>query len=269
MFDCKSYLFKDVDSYDTPENHPVSLWYRIFRRWYFYAINFSVFYNCGVLGKKGKLDGEAQTYQSTRNLKLVENCGGKVHLRGLEHIRALNGRPCVLVANHMSLLETAMMHAVARGYIDFSFVVKESLTRLPYFRYIMSGLDAIGVSRTNPKEDLKTVLTRGKQILEGGRSLIIFPQHTRSEEFIPEQFNSIGIKLAKAAGVPVLPLALKTDFTKNGKLIRDMGEICPEHEVWFEFAPAIEIEGNGHEQHRQIVEFIKSRIDSWKAAEGR
>ena len=90
-----------------------------------------------------------------------------------------------------------------------------------------------------------------------------------AEEIIPENFNSIGVKLAKAAGVPVLPLALKTDFTKNGKFVRDMGAICPEHEVWFEFAPAVEIEGNGHEQHREIVEFIKSRIDSWKAAEGR
>lgn len=269
MFNCKSYLFKDVDSYDTPENHPVSVWYRIFRRWYFYAINFSVFIKCGQLGKHGKLDGEAQTQQSTRNLTLVENCGGKVHLRGLEHVRALKGRPCVLVANHMSLLETAMMHAVCREYVDFSFVIKESLNRIPYFRYIMSALDAIAVTRRNPKEDLKTVLTEGKRVLTGGRSVIIFPQHTRTEEFIPENFNTIGIKLAKSAGVPVLPLALKTDFTKNGKIVRDMGAICPEHEVWFEFAPAVEIEGNGHEQHRQIVEFIKSRVDSWKAAEGR
>ena len=86
---------------------------------------------------------------------------------------------------------------------------------------------------------------------------------------IPENFNTIGIKLAKSAGVPVLPLALKTDFTRVGKVVRDMGPICPEHEVWFEFAPAIEVEGNGHEQHRQIVEFIKSRVDAWKAAEGR
>ena len=265
----KSYMFRGGDSYDTPEGHPVSVWYRIFRRWYFYAINFHVFYMCGVHGKAGTLDGEAQTAQSSRNLRLVENCGGKVHLRGLEHLRALEGRPCVLVANHMSLLETAMMHAVAREYVDFSFVIKMSLSKLPYFKHIMSALDAIPVSRTNPKDDLKKVLTEGKRILAGGRSIIIFPQHTRSEEFIPENFNSIGVKLAKAAGVPVLPLALKTDFTKNGKFVRDMGAICPEHEVWFEFAPAVEIEGNGHEQHREIVEFIKSRIDSWKAAEGR
>lgn len=265
----KSYMFGNVDRYDTPEDHPVSVWYRIFRRLYFYYINFSVFCACGKLGKKGKLDGEAQTFQSNRNFKLVENCGGKIHLRGLEHLRALNGRPCVLVANHMSLLETAMMHSVAREYVDFSFVIKESLNRIPYFRYIMYALDAIAVTRRNPREDLKTVLTEGKRVLTGGRSVIIFPQHTRSEELIPENFNTIGIKLAKSAGVPVLPLALKTDFTRVGKVVRDMGPICPEHEVWFEFAPAIEVEGNGHEQHRQIVEFIKSRVDAWKAAEGR
>jgi 1-acyl-sn-glycerol-3-phosphate acyltransferase len=161
------------------------------------------------------------------------------------------------------------MHSIARGYIDFSFVIKESLSRLPYFKHIMSSLDAIAVGRTNPKEDLKKVLTEGKRILTEGRSIVIFPQHTRTEDFIPENFNTIGIKLAKSAGVPVVPLALKTDFTKNGRIIRDMGAICPEHEVWYEFGPAVEIEGNGHEQHRKIVEFIKSRVDSWKAAEGR
>ena len=261
------YMFFDTDSYDTPEGHPVSIWYRIFRRLYFYWINFDVFISCGKYGRKDQLDMRAQIEQSNRNFKLVEDCGGKIHLRGLEHLRALNGKPCVLVANHMSLLETAMFHAVARGYVDFSFVVKQSLYELPYFKDLLRGLDAIGVGRKNPREDLKVVLTEGKRILQGGRSMIIFPQSTRCETVSAENFNSIGIKLAKAAGVPIIACALKTDFTKLGKVIRDMGPICPEHEVWFEFMPAMEIEGNGQEQQKKIVEFISGRVEAWRKAE--
>ena len=265
----KSYFFSNVDSYDTPDNLPVSPLFRIFKRWYFYAVNFAVFCTCGKLGSKGRLDGEAQIAQSSRNLKLVERCGGKVHIRGLNNLRALNGRPCVLVANHMSLLETAMIHAVSREYVDFSFVVKASLFKIPYFRHIIGSLDAIAVSRVNPREDLKLVLSEGKRILQGGRSIIIFPQSTRSDDVDPEHFNTIGIKLAKSAGVPVLPFALKTDFTGVGKVIRDLGPIRPEREVWFEFAPAVEIEGNGHEQHRKIVDFISGKVAEWRQREAK
>jgi hypothetical protein len=33
--------------------------------------------------------------------------------------------------------------------------------------------------------------------------------------------------------------------------------------VHFEFAPAMEITGNGQEQHKAIIDFIQSRFDEW------
>jgi 1-acyl-sn-glycerol-3-phosphate acyltransferase len=236
-------------------------------RWYFYAVNFGVFCKTGRLGQLGKLDGPAQIRMSSMNLRLTERCGSPVHVRGREHLRALEGRPVVLMGNHMSLLETGIFHAVAREYVDFAFVVKDSLMRVPYFKDILKAIGNIPVERKNPREDLKTVLSEGKRILQGGRSIIIFPQSTRSNDVDPEHFNTIGIKLAKSAGVPILPFALKTDFTKVGKLVRDMGPVNPKHEVWYEFFPAMEVEGNGHEQHKQIIELIKGRVDAWRKAE--
>ena len=264
-------MFNDVDSYDTPAEHRVS---RLFRflgrsRWYFYAVNFAVFCRSGRLGKAGRLDKQAQIEQSNCNFKLVEDCGGKIHVRGLQNLRALNGRPCVLIANHMSLLECAILHAVCRQYVDFSFVIKASLLKVPFFRYILLALQAIPVSRTNPREDLKTVLIEGRRVLESGRSIIIFPQATRSEEIHEESFSTIGIKLAKSAQVPVLPFALKTDLIGVGKHFRDLGPIRPERGVWFEFAPALEVVGNGREQHQEIISFIQNRLAEWKRLDGR
>lgn len=263
------YLFKNVDSYDTPAENRGSLLFRLlFKcRWYFYAGIFGIFCRSGWQGARGKLDKAAQIDNSTRNLLLVERCGGKVHIAGLENLRAADGRPVVVVANHMSLLETGLLHAVSREYIDFSFVVKESLMTVPYFCDILKALDAIPVTRDNPREDLKTMLREGKRILESGRSLIVFPQSTRSEFMDPEKFNSIGVKLAKSAGVPILPLALKTDFLANGKILRDMGPVRPEKLVCFEFAPLMNVEGNGQVEHQKIVEFISSRLDKWRAKE--
>ena len=201
---------------------------------------------------------------SSDNIRLVEDCGGSVHIRGLNNLRDLNGQPVVIIGNHMSLLETAALHAVIREYVDFSFVVKESLFKIPYMRDILKSLGAIPVTRTNPREDLKKVLADGKRILQSGRSMIVFPQATRTRFFDEEQFNSIGIKLAKSAGVPVVPLALKTDFLECGSIVRDLGPIFPDREVRFEFGPAMQITGNGQEQQKEIVEFIKAAFARWE-----
>ena len=259
------YLFGLNDSYDTPANTPVSVIFKLmFRsRWYFYCINFWVFILTGLCGKRGKLNKNMQTHYSNYNIRLIEKCGGKLHLRGLNNLRALDGQPVVLIGNHMSLLETAIFPAVAREHLDISFIIKDSLYKVPFFRHIMIAMRAIAVGRTNPREDLKTVLTEGKKLLADGRSIIVFPQSTRSEVFDEEKFNTIGVKLAKSAGVKVVPFALKTDFLGVGKKFRDLGPLHPERDVWLEFAPALEIEGNGQEQHRDIINFIKSRLDEW------
>lgn len=260
------YIFSGLDSYDTPDGVPVSRLYKLmFRsRWYFYLYNFGIFIRSGLAGRRGKLDGDAQIRFSSENILLIERIGGKVHLRGLEHLRNCNGKPVVIVANHMSLLETAVMHAIVREHMDISFVVKDALMKVPFFRHILKAMNAIPVSRTNAREDLKIVLSEGKKMLQSGCSMIVFPQSTRSAEFDPSQFNSIGIKLAKSAGVPVIPLALKTDLIGNGKFCRDLGPVFPEKEVRFEFGAPIEIEGNGQAQQQEVIDFISNCFKRWE-----
>ena len=263
------YLFKGLDSYDTPADHKVALGFKLMfkSRWYFYWRNFRTFMRSGRCASKGKLDGDMQIHYSNENIRLVEDCGAKLHLRGLNHLRDLDGRPVVIIGNHMSLLETAALHAIIREYVDFSFVVKESLLHTAYIKDILTSMKAIGVSRTNPREDLKTVLTEGKKVLQAGRSMIVFPQATRTRVFDREQFNSIGVKLAKSAGVPVVPMALKTDILENGRILRDLGPIHPERDVRFEFGPPMAIEGNGNAQQQYVEEFIASAFERWKKEE--
>lgn len=260
------YLFAG-DAYDTPESMRKSMLYRLSlgSRWYFYLNNFGIFARTGRCGRRGRLDKERQIYFSNKNFRLVEKCGGRIHLRGLENLRDVSGEPVVLIGNHMSLLETALFHAVAREYLDFTFVIKQSLLTVPFFRDIMRSLGVIPVGRENPRDDLRAVLGDGKKVLESGRSIIIFPQSTRSETFDAAKFNSIGIKLAKSAGVRVLPFALKTDFLGNGKYLRDMGPVRPKRGVYFEFAPARAVEGNGQALQQEIIGFIQSRLASWQA----
>jgi 1-acyl-sn-glycerol-3-phosphate acyltransferase len=80
---------------------------------------------------------------------------------------------------------------------------------------------------------------------------------------IPSQFNSIGVKLAKRAKVPVVPIALKTDAWTNGKRLKDFGPVFPDRKVHFAFGEPMTISGNGADQQKAIVEFIQTKLKSW------
>ena len=253
------------DSYDTDENFPRSFWDYILlgSRYSFYLRNFAVFAKVGKLAEAGILTAEMQANYAVKNIRIAESCGGKVHLRGLNNLD-LFPEPAVIISNHMSLLETAVLHAFVRPRRDFCFVIKRSLLDVPYFGHIMRFLHCIPVDRVNPRDDFKTVLEEGTARLKEGKSVIIFPQSTRSAVFDPAQFNTIGIKLAKHAGVPVIPLALRTDFLANGRLVKDLGPIRRNNPIWFEFGrPIREIRGTGKEEHAEIVRFIQDKVKSW------
>lgn len=259
------YLFAG-DAYDTPESMRKSMLYRLSlgSRWYFYLNNFGIFARTGRCGRRGRLDKERQIYYSNKNFRLVEKCGGRIHLRGLENLRDVSGEPVVLIGNHMSLLETALMHAFIRPRREFCFVIKRSLLDIPYFGDIMRYLGCIPVDRANPRDDFRTVMEEGKKRAAEGKTIVIFPQATRSEVFDPAQFNTIGVKLARHAGVPVIPMALRTDFLANGRLIKDLGPIRRHNPVYFEFGePVMEISPSGKAEHAHIVEFIRDRVNAW------
>ncbi len=119
------------------------------------------------------------------------------------------------------------------------------------------------MGRSNPRADLVTVLEGGEARLAAGRSIIVFPQSTRTPVFDPAHFNTIGIKLAKRAGVPVIPIALKTDAWGNGQLLKDFGPVDVRKTIHFEFGEPMRIEGAGKAEHQRITDFIIDRLGSW------
>jgi 1-acyl-sn-glycerol-3-phosphate acyltransferase len=196
-------------------------------------------------------------------VKLLEKVGCNIEITGTENFKSIN-EPVVFIGNHMSTLETFILPCLIHPKKPVTFVVKKSLVEYPVFRHIMVARDPIVVSRDNPREDLKTVLNDGTEKLSKGVSVIVFPQTTRTPVFDSKQFNTIGIKLAKKAGVKVVPVALKTDAWTNGKLIKDFGKIYPERKVRFAFGKPMSITGRGDEEHEAVISFIKEHLKSWE-----
>lgn len=194
--------------------------------------------------------------------KMVEGCNGRFHISGLDHIRDLE-TPVVFISNHMSSLEGNIMGCLLPQPQEISFVIKESLTRYPIFGPVVSSQDPITVGRAKPRDDLQKVLVEGVQKLRNGRSIILFPQHTRTPTFVPSEFNSLGIKLAARAHVPVLPIAIKTDFVENGRYLRDFGPLDRSQPIHLAFGQPFTVQ-NSKQAHHHILDYIQLHLNSWQ-----
>jgi 1-acyl-sn-glycerol-3-phosphate acyltransferase len=218
---------------------------------------------CRRLCKRDQPCADGRIWELSYQILLqCEEVGAKVEIAGLRHLQALT-RSAVVIGNHMSSLETMALLCIMRPFMKSTYVIKEELTHYPAVKHLAEEMCAITVGRSDPGADLKKVLSEGSARLDDGWAVIVFPQATRAVAFDPENFNTLGLRLARKAGAPVVPLALKTDFWNNGKVVKDVGRIRPEKRIHFEFGEAFDV-GNVREDHQRVVAFIQNRLSAWQ-----
>jgi len=229
----------------------------------FYATFFYTVATAAWRAKKNRYSQEDWGHSSFRIIQALERSGLKIEISGLEHLEQL-AVPCVIIGNHQSMMETLILPAVILPFRKITFIIKESLLHYPVFKFVMRASHPIAVSRTNARQDFTTVMEEGCARLHNGVSVIVFPQTTRSTEFDPRQFSSIGVKLAHKAGVPVITLALKTDAWTNGRLLKDFGRILPQKQVHLAFSAPISVQGKGQEAQQTVISFIQEKLALWQ-----
>ncbi len=228
--------------------------------WWFHVHALGIYIRGCALACVGRYGDLGWATSSFLFLRLYEACGARVHIRGSGN---LQHTPAVVVANHMSMAETFLLPVVLLAHSRLAIVIKRSLTRYPFFGQILQATDPIRVTRKNAREDLRTVLEKGAAALAAGRSVLIFPQYTRNPRFDPKLFNSIGVKLASRAGVPLIPVALKTDFHGLGRIIKDAGRMDRSKEMHFCVGAPLTVDGNEKDVQRKAIEFIAGKLREW------
>ncbi len=216
----------------------------------------------GIRARRGEYDKRRWYNSAMAIVKSMEGVGMRVTVEGQEHLHSFEG-PAVFVSNHMSTLETFVLPAIIRPVKAMTFVVKQSLMEYPLFGDILRALDVIVLSRTNPRKDLKVMIGQGRDRLANGISVVVFPQTTRSTTFDASQFNSIGCKLAARNGVPVVPIALRTDAWGIGDRAKDIGRIDPSLPVHFRIGEPLHPQAKGSRTHQRTVEFIEQTLGEW------
>ena len=254
-------LFFEHGVYRTPPQRP-SLLARWFPSLAFYSRYVRIVFRSAGVAKRSLYDDLAWSTSSLEVMRALERVGVQFEITGVEHLQRLQ-TPCVVVANHMSTLETAVLPAVIQPIRNVTFVVKQALLHYPIFKYVMRSRNPIAVTTNNAREDFKIMMTEGAERLSRGISVVVFPEGARRHTFDPAEFNTIGIKLAQRAGVPILPLALVTDAWPLGRPLSDFGKLEPSRKVRFAFASPIEVAGRGADEQQAIIRFIMDKLATW------
>ena len=146
-----------------------------------------------------------QTLATTGNWLIINwlqlTCGIKLKVVGRENIPS---GPMVILCNHQSPWETFYLQ---RHFRPVSVILKKELLRIPVFGWGLAAVRAIAIDRDNPREALKEVQRQGRQRIEDGMSVLVFPEGTRMAYGEYGKYARSGPAIAADTGVPILPVA--------------------------------------------------------------
>ena len=225
---------------------------------------FSVFPRCAISENLRMLTTDKWAHYCFAALRKAEAFGTKVTADGWENRRDYEG-PVVYLCNHLSTLETILLPFVLLTFGPFNVVVKASLSHLPALERAAEHMGLVPIGRTSPREDLMTIFRVGGERIAKGISFLIFAQGRRQPVFERKGWSSIGAKLAEKAGVPVMPIAVKTDIQPtrpNGKgWFKDFGTVDPSKDIRLRCGPVQK--GTSREMHAASFDWIKAQLDEW------
>jgi 1-acyl-sn-glycerol-3-phosphate acyltransferase len=138
--------------------------------------------------------------------------GVKVHVRGLNLLDPK--QTYVFVSNHRSYLDTATLFVYLERSIGL--LAKKELLKVPVLGVGMGFVNVMAIDRTNRESAIRTTDAATKRI-QSGRSFAVFVEGTRAKpgELLP--FKKGAFYMAKQAGVPVVPIAIKNSDVLMGK----------------------------------------------------
>ena len=105
------------------------------------------------------------------------------------------GKPIIFVANHQSLFDIMTMGWFLRRFHP-KYVSKIELGRnIPSISYNLRHGGSVLIDRKNPRQALPALKQMGEYIQEHNRSVVIYPEGTRSLDGRPGHFSNNGLKI--------------------------------------------------------------------------
>ena len=147
--------------------------------------------------------------------------------------RVPTGGPVVYMANHESWLDIPLLLVAIPGQVRF--LAKSSLFSIPFLGWAMRAMGFIPVDRVNRRTAIKSFEEAAARI-RAGRSVLVFPEETRTEDGSLLPFQRGGFLIAIKAGLPIVPVGLDgarrcmakySYVVRPGKIVVRFGDPIP------------------------------------------
>jgi 1-acyl-sn-glycerol-3-phosphate acyltransferase len=158
-------------------------------------------------------------------------CGVRVKVNGKVHDEG--DRPGIYMSNHQGIFDIFTLLACLP--VDFKFVLKQELMKIPLFGFALKRARYISIDRENPRLAVKSMNEAAEKI-RNGTSVLIFPEGTRSVDGQLLPFKRGGFHLALKAACDVVPISIVGSHLivpkgslriKKGKIVMNIGEPIP------------------------------------------
>jgi 1-acyl-sn-glycerol-3-phosphate acyltransferase len=129
------------------------------------------------------------------------SCGLRHEVRGLENIP---DKASIVFAKHQSMWETIALQAIFPHQV---WVAKQELKWLPFFGWGLWLMKTIFIKRGSGRVAVQQLVRQGRQRLDEGIWVVIFPEGTRVLPGMRGRYRIGGAVLAEQTGYPIVPVA--------------------------------------------------------------
>jgi 1-acyl-sn-glycerol-3-phosphate acyltransferase len=180
---------------------------------------------------------------------ILKTTGVRVRANGLENIDPTQSY--VVAANHQSIYDIPIVFTTLP--LQLRIVAKDSLGRIPFLGWHLQRTGHVLVDRQNPGAG---ILKRMASLVRAARSLIVFPEGTRSTDGSVARFKGGIFLLAIDSSLPVLPVSIA-----RSRYVMMKGHImvCPE-EVTVTVHHPMATTGITRERAREFAEEVRSVV---------
>ena len=150
------------------------------------------------------------------------------------HAERLEGGPsAVLAANHASMADILVLFAALP--VQIRFLAKRSVFRVPFLGWGIKAAGFVPVDRGDPRQG-QEAMDAALRRLKGGRSVVVFPEETRSRDGELLPFKKGAALIAIRAGLPLVPVSIVGTYkvlppeslrSSPGRVIVSVGEPIP------------------------------------------
>ena len=183
--------------------------------------------------------------------KVLHHIKMEVRIDGLENIP--KGRNVVFASNHQSYLDIPVLLACIQPPPPL--LARREIGKVPLLKLYMEQLGCIFVQRNDARSAV-AALKEAEELVKSGRSLVVFPEGTRSRGGPVAAFQPGMVRIAAKAGVPVVPVCIggsAQGLEANGFKIQPA-------EVRLHFLPAIETAGLSKDEQKALAGTIQGQI---------